>query len=299
MSPEFYLPQTELWQTITAGEVWEAELTNRRKSGERYQIKQKIVPITNEHDEITHFAAIEEDITDAQFIEEVLSVMDCVLRHNVRNSVTAIDGYASLLENGLEEPEHRAALQTIRDHAAKLERVSNETRTIRELFHRRHTQHSLAVGAIEGFVDARREQHPAADIKLEMSIDPEIEIQNGSLLQLAIDEAIENAVVHNDQTTPHVSVRVTHLESDSEVQIDIADNGPEIPEDQWNVITTGKETALAHSTGIGLWLVYWTVTALGGTIERTENAPRGTTLTFRIPLGAGDQDAFRNLTGRL
>ena len=277
----------ELWETITAGEVWDAEIVNRRKSGERYRVKQKIVPITDEREEITHFVAIEEDVTDAQFIEEVLSVMDRVLRHNVRNSVTAIAGNADLLDEELDDAEHRAAVQTIREQAEQLEALSNETRTIRELFHRRQAQHSLSVGAIEGFVRARREKHPAADIRFEMNVDSEVEIQNGSLLQLAIDEALENAIVHNDRETPGVTVRVGRAERDSELRIDITDNGPGIPEDQWNVITAGAETAVAHSTGIGLWLIYWTVTALGGTVSRTDNDPRGTVLTYRIPLGAG------------
>ncbi|MDT3436028.1 PAS domain-containing protein [Haloarcula sp. 1CSR25-25] len=278
-----------MWETITAGEVWESELVNRRSSGERYRIKQKIAPITDEQGEITHFVAIEEDITDARFIEEVVSVMDRLLRHNIRNSVTAIDGHADLLETELDETEHSAAVQTIREHAKKLEELSNKTRTIRELFHRRHSQHSLSVGAIEGFIEARRRQHPAAEIALRMDIDPAVEIQNGSLLQLAIDEALENAIVHNTQSQPHVTVEVDQTETESEIRIQITDDGPGIPPEQWDVINAGEETALAHSTGIGLWLIYWTVTALGGTIERTDNEPHGTALTYRIPLGASEQ----------
>lgn len=290
---------SELWETISAGDVWEAELINRRKSGERYRVKQKIVPVTNDHDEIAYFVAIEEDITDTQFIEEVLSVMDRVLRHNVRNSVTAIDGYADLLEGELDETEHRAAVQTIREHAQKLEQISSETRTIRELFRRRTSQHSLSVGAIEGFMQTRREQHPAAEITLQMNVDPEVEIQNGSLLQLAIDEALENAIVHNGQDHPRVTVGVDQKTSASEVRIEIADNGSGIPDDQWNVITAGEETALAHSSGIGLWLIYWTVTALGGTLERTDNEPTGTVLTFHVPTGAGEHSSPEDILDRL
>jgi hypothetical protein len=85
-------------------------------------------------------------------------------------------------------------VQTIRDHAKKLGTLSDETRTIRELFHRRRTQHSLAVEAITGFIDARREKHPNAVIDLTIDVESGMEIQNGSLLQVAIDEALENAI---------------------------------------------------------------------------------------------------------
>jgi PAS domain S-box-containing protein len=277
----------ELWETITAGEVWEAELTNRRKSGELYRTTQKIIPVTKPDGTITHFVTIEEDITDAQFIEQVLHVMDRVLRHNVRNSVTAISGYADLLETELDTEEHSAAVQTIRDHADKLSKLSNETRAIRELFHRRHAEHSLSVDAIKGFVEKRREMHPDAVFDLSIDVSEETVIQNGSLLQLAIDEALENAIVHNDRDEPRVEIRVTQVADGTELCVEIADNGPGLPDDQWNVLLAGEETPLAHMTGIGLWLIYWTITALGGTIDRAENEPRGTVLTYRVPLAVG------------
>ncbi len=283
---EFY---RDMWDTITAGEVWETELTNRRKSGELYRTTQKIVPITDHQNQITNFLAIEEDITDAQFIEQVLHVMDRVMRHNVRNSVTTIRGFAELLESDLEEEAQLSALKTIQDQADKLQKLSDETRTIRELFHRRHVQHSLDVEAIAGFIETRRELHPDAVINFSMEVPSGTVVQNGSLLQLAIDEALENAIIHSDQAEPHVDVSVTVADDDTTVCLEIADTGPGIPDDQWNVIMAGKETPLAHSTGVGLWLMYWTITALGGVMDRTENDPRGTILTFRVPLATGQQ----------
>ncbi len=211
--------------------------------------------------------------------------MDRVLRHNVRNSVTAIAGFADLLTEQVDDSDHRAAIRTIKEHAEELRRLSDETRTIRELFHRRHTQHTLSVDAIPGFVEARREQHPDAEIDLTMDVTPGSEIENGSLLQLAIDEALENAVVHNDTEAPTVSVVVRQRE-DEEIVIEIADDGPGIPEEFWDVLTAGEETPVAHITGIGLWLMYWTTTALGGVMDHRENEPRGSVVTFRIPMNS-------------
>ncbi|MFC6862337.1 PAS domain-containing protein [Halomicroarcula sp. GCM10025817] len=277
----------DLWETITAGEIWEAEITNRRKSGELYRSTQKIIPVTDADGEITDFVAIEEDITDAQFIEQVLHVMDRVLRHNVRNSVTAIHGFTDLLEGELDDEEHRAAVGSIREHTEKLAKLSDETRTIRELFRRRHAEHSLAVAAVEGFVDTRREMHPGAVIEFSMDADDETVVQNGSLLQLAIDEAIENAIVHHDGETPRLAVAVEEADDGEAITIEVADTGPGIPDEEWDVIMSGEETSLQHGTGIGLWLMYWAVTALGGTMRRAENDPRGTVLTYHVPLVAG------------
>ncbi|WP_336327552.1 hybrid sensor histidine kinase/response regulator [Halovenus sp. HT40] len=57
---EFY---QRLWETITDGEVWEGEVVNEQKGGERYVIDQTISPIT-EDGEVTGYVAINRDITE-------------------------------------------------------------------------------------------------------------------------------------------------------------------------------------------------------------------------------------------
>ena len=54
---------TELWQTISAGQVWQGELVNRRKDGSLYHEFQTITPILNEHDLISHFVAVKQDVS--------------------------------------------------------------------------------------------------------------------------------------------------------------------------------------------------------------------------------------------
>ncbi|MFD1644027.1 PAS domain-containing protein [Halohasta litorea] len=51
-----------LWDTILAGNVWEGEITNTRKSGERYVAKQTISPVTDDTGDIVRFVAINEGL---------------------------------------------------------------------------------------------------------------------------------------------------------------------------------------------------------------------------------------------
>lgn len=277
----------ELWATITAGEVWEAEITNRRKSGERYQVHQKILPVTDAAGEITHFVAIEDDITDTQFIEEIVDVMDRVLRHNVRTSVQAIEGYAEVLDQEELDADQRAALRVIREQAAKLDEISEQVRDIRKLFEHRHEQDTLPVSELSNIIQEHRERHPHAEIDLSMELPAGVEIQNGRLLEVALDEALDNAIRHNDSSHPRVEITVQQVADGTDVRVAIADNGPGIPHHERAAIASGRETPLVHGTGIGLWMMYWTLTALGGTLELPENDPRGSTIIFRVPI---DQD---------
>lgn len=272
-----------LWNTITAGEVWESTITNKRKTGERYKVDQKIVPISNVDGEITHFVCIEEDITDSQFVEEVLGVMNRVLRHNLRNSLTAIEGYAERLEREETDESHEAALQAIQDRASKLRQTSEKAKDIRALFRRRRAEQTIEVAQVVAFIDEVANDFPEASIEYAIETDDKQRIRNGSLLQVAIEEAIENAVVHNDQEQPVIEVLITDCPSTDEIKIQIEDNGPGISPSEWDVIFDGEETSLIHGSGIGVWLMYWTLTALGGTLELTNSGPNGSIITLSVP----------------
>lgn len=52
-----------LWETILSGQVWRADVINRRKDGRFYEADQVIVPIRNLAGEITHFVSIMRDVT--------------------------------------------------------------------------------------------------------------------------------------------------------------------------------------------------------------------------------------------
>jgi PAS domain S-box-containing protein len=58
--PEVY---HDLWSTIRAGRNWHGKLQNRRKSGELYWDAIRIWPMRDARDAITHFVAVQEDIT--------------------------------------------------------------------------------------------------------------------------------------------------------------------------------------------------------------------------------------------
>ncbi|QSG13361.1 Signal transduction regulator [Halapricum desulfuricans] len=59
--PEEYFE--ELWETIQTGSVWEEEVINERKNGERYHANQTIAPVPGPDGDIVEFVAIQTDIT--------------------------------------------------------------------------------------------------------------------------------------------------------------------------------------------------------------------------------------------
>jgi diguanylate cyclase (GGDEF)-like protein/PAS domain S-box-containing protein len=53
----------DLWQTIRSGQVWQGELIDQRKDGSTYTVEQVITPLRDAQGAITHFIAIQHDIT--------------------------------------------------------------------------------------------------------------------------------------------------------------------------------------------------------------------------------------------
>jgi diguanylate cyclase (GGDEF)-like protein/PAS domain S-box-containing protein len=53
----------ELWRTILAGDAWRGQMVDRRKDGSLYTVDETITPLRDEHGVITHFIAIQQDMT--------------------------------------------------------------------------------------------------------------------------------------------------------------------------------------------------------------------------------------------
>ena len=52
-----------LWETLSSGNVWQGEIVDRRRDGSLYTVDEIVTPLIDEHGAITHFIAIQHDIT--------------------------------------------------------------------------------------------------------------------------------------------------------------------------------------------------------------------------------------------
>jgi signal transduction histidine kinase len=69
-----------MWTTILSGQVWRGEMTNRRKDGSLYMEEQTITPVRDENNQLQHFIAIKQDITERKRAEAELAEWNIRLR---------------------------------------------------------------------------------------------------------------------------------------------------------------------------------------------------------------------------
>lgn len=278
---EFY---TKLWKQITAGEIWEANLTNQTKNGELYEVKQKIIPVTDECGNITQFVAIEEDITEDVLKTQALDVLNRVLRHNLRNALNVIDGNAELLEvEEMDVEAQQASIKTIREQARSLRKIAEKTAEIRAIWEPTEIHREWDSLDLEALIKVYRRQYPDAEITARIAADEMIQVRNVELFEIALDEAIENAIKHVDRLPCKITITMERDPDTNQAGISVADNGSGIPGYERDVIESGMETPLNHSLGIGFWLMEWVATVLGGELIISDNEPRGSVVTFQLP----------------
>ncbi len=237
-----------------------------------------------EEDGETVFELALQDITERKERQQQLAVLNRVLRHNVRNAMNVIKGNTRLLSEAVEQA-YQPHIDAIEQRVENLEQLSKKAGTMRSLFEqgREVTATVEMAGLLDELTRDFDETYPDANLTI-ADFDP-VAVRADVRLKMALLELLDNAVAHNNTSEPTVSIAVSAAESkppDRWVDITITDNGPGIHEDEWNVIETGEETPLQHGTGLGLWLVYWTISLLGGEIT-IGDADAGAQIVLTLP----------------
>ncbi|WP_048077692.1 HAMP domain-containing sensor histidine kinase, partial [Halorubrum sp. AJ67] len=115
-------------------------------------------------------------------------------------------------------------------------------------------------------------------------------------LRAVVENTVENAVDHHDGegteredggTWVRASLRREARASgddDARFVLTVEDDGPGIPDHEVEAVESGRETALEHGSGLGLWVVAWGAAAIGADVAYADWEPRGTRVRVSIPV---------------
>jgi PAS domain S-box-containing protein len=270
------------YDTASSSEGWTEEVINERATGEQFAAKRTVVPILETGAGLDGFVVVQNDVTDAKLCRQQLDVFHRVLRHDLRNAITVLQGHTEQLLEQVESDEHGHRLEIIERRLHSLLETSEKARDAREtvLTDGSPSRQRELVPAIENLTEQMESSHPDDVIQFDHDFDSPVWVDGRATT--ALRELVENAFEHAGDTTTRVSVTAEF--TDDSVTVTVSDNGPGIADEERMVIESRDEGPLQHTSGLGLWLVNWIVETLGGTVEIAVPGQRGTAVAVTLPV---------------
>ncbi len=212
-----------------------------------------------------------------------LRLLNQVMRHDIRNDLQLIGAYAELLEDHVDE-EGEEYLEIIKESTESATDLTTTARDLaRVMLDADSEVRSVSIeGVLAQQVEELRSGHPGAVVAIEGSI-PDVEVAGNDMLGSVFRNLLANAIQHNDETPP--TVTVSAVERDGVVEVRVADNGPGVPDAQSEEIFGRGEKGLESSgAGIGLYLVQSLVDTYGGDVFVEDNDPEGAVFVVELPI---------------
>ena len=276
------------WRTMRGRGAWEGELVAERRNGTQYVADATITTISTDDGDTDGFAVVLRDITERIQREETLrereeeldllrQVLTRYLRHNLRNDLNVILGYAEFLEEST-SGEDAGYAETIVRKTNRLLETSDTARRYSALIERSGdtAEYDLPT-VVADAVDTVSEAYP--EVAVDVDVPESCPVVAGDGIRDVVTGLVENAATHNDSPDPWVRVRLRRRDRPV---LTIEDNGPGIPERDLRAFNAGHESPLTHSSGIGVWLSKWVIEAAGGDLP-FDTGGSGTRVTIEFP----------------
>lgn len=297
----------DLWQTISAGNVWVGQLINKKKDGTLFNEHATISAVFDESGKIVQYVAVKQDTTRESQLEEQLrqsQKMEAIgqlaggVAHDFNNLLTAINGYSSLALQRVDEN------HTIKGYLEEIkkagDRAANLTRQLLA-FGRKQILQPLPINLNDVVSDMNKmlRRLIGEDIVLTAKLDPALRKIKADPGQ--IEQVLVNLVVNARDAMPQggiLTIETGSIEFDkgytdrhvgvapgNYVMLAVSDTGTGMSEEIqariFDPFFTTKEKG--KGTGLGLSTVYGIIKQSGGNIWVYSEPGRGTTFKVYLP----------------
>lgn len=214
-----------------------------------------------------------------------LELLNSVLRHDLRNDLQVVIARLDVLSDHVDET-GRESLEAAHENAQDAIDLTTTARDLSEIMlaEEAETQQVNLKPILTDVIDHICSAYPDAKVTVEGTI-PQVTVTANELLDSVFVNLLSNAIQHNDKAMAEVTVSVSR---DKEtILIQVADNGPGIPDDQKEEIFGKGDAGLESSgTGMGLYLAQSLVDIYRGDIWVEDNDPEGS--VFQVELSMAE-----------
>lgn len=221
-----------------------------------------------------------EQAAESRRLARRVSVLNRVLRHDIRNKVNVIIGQAQLLATD----DNQEAVSTITDAAETLTELADRARRVQQVVESQSIQPVELGELVIDAVDDLHAEYPTAQVTTD--IPRPTTVLTYPIIRSVLGDLLENAIFYNDrpedECTVSVSIHTVATEADLR-ELRIEDNGPGSPERELVVLEETGETQLTHSRGTSLWMARWLAEESQGAFTIDTSPEGGTRVVLRLP----------------
>lgn len=236
-------------------------------------------PISGEH----IYVCTSRDITDKKETEEMIirsekmsiaGQLAAGIAHEIRNPLTSIKGFLQLLQAGVNRKD--VYYKIMIDEIEKMETITSELLFISKPLTDNKKQESI-LQMIKDVMELLRPQANLKNILIEIVGEEKFIYCDKSQIKQVLINILKNAIEAMEDAGV---ITVTLKESDAEVRIDIADEGPGIDEEVIHKLGEPFFTTKQQGTGLGLMITKQLLERHNAKLEILQNEVKGS--TFRI-----------------
>ncbi len=293
----------DLWRTIKHGNEWRGELRNKRKNGEFYWESITVSPMLDRAGTITHFLAIEEDITQRKEMEariastmtqlsranEELTQFTSMVSHDLQAPLSVIVNSLELVlseEGALLEEQTKKLLATGHRSGCRMQQLISDLLSYSRAGNTEVPFHMISLLEVLAIA-----QENLRDVILRTKASVTVEdlpqvFGNKNLLIELFQNLLSNALKYCDKETPIINVG--SVEKHSGFFITVRDNGIGIPSAGLDAIfspfTRLHSSSRYPGSGIGLATCKKIVDIHHGKIWATSVEKKGSEICIELPL---------------
>jgi len=285
-----------LTEVIATGRPAAKKVYLRHADGHRVAVETHVSPVMGDNGVPVGAVEVFRDVSAAEDLEHLKRDFDSMIVHDLRSPAASAQLFADLLADGAVGPvtdDQKRVLTRISDATGRLLALIRdylELATVEARQLRLAIQEFDAREPVAAALRLMEVQAEAKDIELSSTFQDGLPLVAGDpdKLEQVVSNILSNAVKFTPEGGSVVVTTRTAAEGGS-IQVDVADTGPGIPEeelpfifDKYRQARTGR-TSGQKGTGLGLAISKIIVEAHGGEIWVTSRPGEGATFSFTVP----------------
>ncbi len=286
----------ELWKTIkTDKKVFNKEILNHRKNGERFTSLLTIYPLLDKDGNVQFFVGTQRDITKEKEVDRMKTDFISLASHQLRTPLSAIKWFLEMLlggDFGKLTDKQVDAVKNIDESNERMIELVNSLLNISRIESGRIIVEPVPVNFTELIENVVIELSKKVEVKKQSimkHIDSNIETisVDPKLIRQVVVNLLTNAIKYSPENT---TITVSVSKQEDHILVGVEDHGYGIPKDEQTKIferfyratnVIKKET---DGTGLGLYLVKSIIESSGGKVWFESKEGVGTTFYFTLPL---------------